>query len=164
MTKIEFEKYIGREISDLDWAKVVEPMWLSSVIDKDTFLKRCGGMMINHSLTCDEDKAEGRLITCIVVIDDRAKGVKDGGLNWPCSMTLRVDHKDDNGMRYCELLECSYIRKGDEANAMCVFRLSNRDDAKWVKETLCDLQGHKLDLPKMFKRVIEGGYVKMDRS
>ena len=161
MTKNEFEKYIGREISALDWAKVVEPMWLGSIIDKDTFLKRCGGMMIKHKLNCDEDKAEGRLITCIVIIDDRVKG---SGLNWPCSMTLRVDHKTDDGMRYCELLECSYIRKGDEANAMCVFRLSRRDDAKWVRETLCDLQGRKLNLAKMFKRVIEGGvYVRLDR-
>lgn len=38
----------------------------------------------------------------IVVIDDRAKGAKDGILG-PCSMTLRVDHKADDGMRYCEV-------------------------------------------------------------
>lgn len=108
-------------------------------------------------------KVKGRLITCIVIIDDRVKGAKDGILG-PCSMTLRVDHKTDGGMRYCELLECAYIRKGDEANAMCVFRLSRRDDAKWVRETLCDLQGRKLNLAKMFKRVIEGGvYVRLDR-
>lgn len=166
MTKTDFEKFSGRQISNLDWAKVIEPMWLSSVTDKKTFLQGCGRMVINPDMACVV--AEGKVITCIVVIDDRFKiggSLKADDLkSFPCSMALRVDHKSDDGMRYCELLDCTQIRKGDEPKVMCVFRLSNEVDLECVKETLCDLQGQPLDFPKMFRKVMNGGYVKMDRS